>query len=230
MTMMKSGFLLLISLMAILADAQQLPQFAYNNYEGWTYNNPGLELNSQNISQARIRLYVDSQGLVVTLTSPDFACQDLDSIRADVKWRSSSQSVALTMALDDCQGTPLDSVTCLPSSASHDQDFSFMLPIPAGLDSARVRFVSWNAVASTSGAIRRVIITGTEAAPHDTLAGDVDGDGHVSIADVTTLINILLNGNNGSHTASADVNQDGKINIDDVTTLINYLLNASGAR
>lgn len=225
MSMMKRIILLLTVLMAIDACAQQLPQFAYNNYEGWTYNNPGLELNTDNISQARIRLYVDSQGLVVTLTSPDFACQGLDSIRADVKWRSSSPTVALTMALDDYLGTPLDSASCLPSSASHDQDLSFTLPIPAGLDTARVRFVSWNAIASTSGAIRRITITGIAAAPHDTPTGDVDGDGHVNIADVTVLINLLLNSNTGPQAASADVNHDTKINIDDVTTLINILLN-----
>lgn len=53
------------------------------------------------------------------------------------------------------------------------------------------------------------------------IRGDVDGDGFVTIADVTTLINIILRGENNS---DADVDEDGKISINDVTTLINYLL------
>ena len=60
------------------------------------------------------------------------------------------------------------------------------------------------------------------------LRGDVNGDTHVSIADVTALIDYLL-----SHDASsinvdaADCNQDTNVSISDVTALIDYLL--SGA-
>ena len=54
--------------------------------------------------------------------------------------------------------------------------------------------------------------------------GDVNGDGSVSIGDVTGLINLLLSGNDGTYIASADVNGDGIINIGDVTALINKLL------
>ena len=52
---------------------------------------------------------------------------------------------------------------------------------------------------------------------------DVDGDGDVSIADVTTLISHLLTGAPEVNGA-ADVNKDGSINIADVTALINHLL------
>jgi surface protein len=57
------------------------------------------------------------------------------------------------------------------------------------------------------------------------LRGDVNGDSHVSIADVTALIDYLL-----SHDASsinvdaADCNQDTNVSISDVTALIDYLL------
>lgn len=51
--------------------------------------------------------------------------------------------------------------------------------------------------------------------------GDVDGDGNVSINDVTLLIDLLLNGITGTN---GDVNQDGTININDVTLLIDKLL------
>ena len=54
------------------------------------------------------------------------------------------------------------------------------------------------------------------------LTGDVDGNGSVTIADVTLLIDILLNNINAS--AAADVNGDGFVTIADVTALIDMLL------
>ena len=59
-----------------------------------------------------------------------------------------------------------------------------------------------------------------------TECGDMNVDGYVNIADVTTLIDYLLSGNgNGSFSVqNADVNQDGIINIADVTALIDLLL------
>lgn len=56
----------------------------------------------------------------------------------------------------------------------------------------------------------------------DVLVGDVDGDGQVSIADVTALIDILLTGSEAP--AAADVDGDGQVSIADVTSLIDILL------
>lgn len=53
------------------------------------------------------------------------------------------------------------------------------------------------------------------------LVGDVNGDGLVNIADVTSLIDLLLA--NSEWSAKADVNGDGNISIADVTTLIDML-------
>ena len=53
-------------------------------------------------------------------------------------------------------------------------------------------------------------------------AGDANMDGTLSITDVTTLINSLLN--DGSNSPAADVNGDGRVSITDVTVLINLLL------
>lgn len=222
--MMKKLFIILAILMATSAMGQDLPYFAYNSFDGWIYNNPGIALTESNISNARIRLYVDSQGLVLTLTSPEFSCQGLDSIRADVRWRSASQSVALTMVLDDTQGMPLDSASCLPVSSSRDQDFVFLLPVPTGMTTARLRFVSWDAEASTSGAIRRIILTGIEAASPSVLLGDVDGNGTVNIGDVTSLISIVLSGRTDVDFEKCDINKDGKLTISDVTLLITLIL------
>ncbi len=55
--------------------------------------------------------------------------------------------------------------------------------------------------------------------------GDVNDDGHVSIGDVTALIDYLLGGSIESINArNADVNNDGNISIGDVTGLIDILL------
>ena len=56
-----------------------------------------------------------------------------------------------------------------------------------------------------------------------TKRGDVNCDGNVNIADVTALINLLLQGN-ATGDATADCNSDGNVNISDVTALINFLL------
>ena len=55
------------------------------------------------------------------------------------------------------------------------------------------------------------------------LAGDVDGDGHVNIADVTALIDYLLAGGN-IDTQAADMDGNSNVNIADVTALIDKLL------
>lgn len=58
--------------------------------------------------------------------------------------------------------------------------------------------------------------------------GDVNGDGEINIADVTTLINLILRGGaNPTDQPAADCNQDGSINIADVTVLINRVLSGS---
>ena len=55
--------------------------------------------------------------------------------------------------------------------------------------------------------------------------GDCDGDGKITISDVTTLIDYLLSESASvSSVDVADCDGDGKITISDVTTLIDYLL------
>ena len=61
--------------------------------------------------------------------------------------------------------------------------------------------------------------------PKTTLLGDVNGDGKVTIADVTALVNILLGKDTaGYNLKAADVNSDGGRTIADVTALVNILL------
>lgn len=55
-------------------------------------------------------------------------------------------------------------------------------------------------------------------------SGDVNGDGEVSIADVTALVNIIL-GKGGNYSRdAADVNGDGSVTVADVTALVNIIL------
>ena len=58
--------------------------------------------------------------------------------------------------------------------------------------------------------------------------GDVNMDSNVDIADVTALIDYLLNGNaTGIDLTAANVNEDSDVNISDVTTLIDMLLSGT---
>ena len=56
----------------------------------------------------------------------------------------------------------------------------------------------------------------------EVVRGDVDGDGGLSISDVTALVDMLLNG--AEMIPEADADQDGSMSISDVTALIDYLL------
>ena len=60
------------------------------------------------------------------------------------------------------------------------------------------------------------------------LIGDVNNDGEVSIADVTALIDYLLDSTASNiNLVAADVNNDSEISIGDVTALIDMLLSAN---
>ena len=59
---------------------------------------------------------------------------------------------------------------------------------------------------------------------YDRMLGDVNGDGNISISDVTTLIDMLVGAATG-YPVNADMNDDGSISIADVTELIDQLLN-----
>lgn len=60
------------------------------------------------------------------------------------------------------------------------------------------------------------------AQSRNAVAGDANGDREVNIADVNTVINIILG---GTPTPTADVNNDDEINIADINFIINIILN-----
>jgi len=49
----------------------------------------------------------------------------------------------------------------------------------------------------------------------------VNGDGEVSIADVTSLVTLVMS---GSSNDNSDINGDGETSIADVTTLVNMVM------
>ena len=67
-----------------------------------------------------------------------------------------------------------------------------------------------------------------EPDPMELNLGDVNGDGEITIGDVTALIDILLGGFANYDTRKrSDVNYDSELTIGDLTTLIDYLLGGS---
>lgn len=64
---------------------------------------------------------------------------------------------------------------------------------------------------------------------NDFIVGDVNGDGHVTISDVSALIDYLL-GSGITISEGADVNQDGGISISDVSALIDILLGNNSSK
>lgn len=59
-------------------------------------------------------------------------------------------------------------------------------------------------------------------------SGDVNRDGVINIGDITTIIDMLLDGTGSEYDSIwADVNSDGAVSISDVTDLIDQLLNSS---
>ena len=55
--------------------------------------------------------------------------------------------------------------------------------------------------------------------------GDLNGDGVVSVTDVTLLVSVVLGEENENvDMDNADVNGDGILSVSDVTTLVNIIL------
>jgi subtilisin family serine protease len=61
------------------------------------------------------------------------------------------------------------------------------------------------------------------------ITGDVNGDGRITIADLTSIIDYILSGNGGESfvVEAADVNSDGEVSIADVTVLIDMILSSN---
>lgn len=234
--MMKRTLLFLaLTILPLLAmTAQELPQFAPNNFDGWYYNNPNTPLSMSSIGNSKIILYVNTQGKALMLTSPAFTCTGIDSIAATVTWRTLNfynssfkiDKASLTMVIDDESGQPLDSVTCTPTTPGVSTHTLFLkMAVPQALATARLRFASWTGDVVSNGAVQKIILEAITTQGGNVLPGDTNGNGMLDISDVTELIDYLLGGTNSNvDPDAADVDRDGRIDINDVSTLIDLLL------
>jgi len=57
--------------------------------------------------------------------------------------------------------------------------------------------------------------------PYLNNAADANGDGEVNIADINTIIDVILS---GGLLPAADVNGDGEVNIADINFVIDFIL------
>ena len=89
-------------------------------------------------------------------------------------------------------------------------------------DAAQVEAEAF-ATTPTTARVSAWTLDPTLTATPDGVAGDVNGDGEVNIADVNAVINIILSGVNDN--PLADVNGDGEVNIADVNAIITIILN-----
>ncbi len=63
-------------------------------------------------------------------------------------------------------------------------------------------------------------------AASSTRKGDINGDGEVNVADVTTLVDYILGKNpTNCYESACDINGDNEINVSDVTSLVDIILN-----
>ena len=86
----------------------------------------------------------------------------------------------------------------------------------------RVKSIYVNGTESLWSGFKEVALMAGEG-----MKGDVDGNGKVSIDDVTMLIDYLLAGTGDINMTNADIDGNGNISIDDVTSLIDYLLSGN---
>ena len=120
------------------------------------------------------------------------------------------------LAFADC--TSLTSVTCLaviPPAAGFDSE-------PSIYDTATL-YVPEESVGAYQTADeweKFTHIVGIDANPQP---GDVNGDGEVNIADITRVVDAIINGDSNE---ACDVNGDGEVNIADINLIIQIILGA----
>lgn len=219
---------LIICALSVLALplAAQVPQFSADEFAGWNYSNPAIELNTTTILGNRIVLYTTSTGLALTLTSPEFHCNGGQTIDMMVTWITDQwesagfdvSKVGLTAALLNANGVAVDSVTFTPDSVGRTNKVPLSIAVPRGMTKARLRFASWKGDVNSNGAVRQIVMTSK-------LKGDVNLDGEISIADVNAIIGVILKTETDDGVISrADVNGDREVSIADLNEVVNIIL------
>jgi len=163
-------------------------------------------------SNCKLTVYLTEDGLVAPQTSGGN-----DYVHNNV----------LRLALGSIKGVDMNRT----SETTYKNEFTYTIPSEWNADNMHI--VAFIGRPLRPNALTDIYVTNTnmrklgESDEPAVLVGDVDGNGIVSIDDVTELITLLLNGTEPANPAAADVYPDGRISIDDVVDLINLLLNAS---
>ena len=141
----------------------------------------------------------------------------------------------------------IQSIKIYGGEITDPEPFSLRAPVETGDDTSRLiegitpdKFYTVNGLQPGESYLYRVkafYVNGTESQWSNTrevllqegqsLRGDADNDGQVSISDVTAIIDYLLSGTGEINLTAADVDADGTMSINDVTTLIDYLLSGN---
>jgi len=224
---MKKKLILLFVLMmcsTVVLLASELAHFDPYSFNAWDYTRPGFNLSTQNISGDNVNLY--KNGTVdYTLISPLFSKGNSSKIIVDFKGKSNrynndnydAYKGSPTVELLDVNGNVVNSCfyEFVDKVRAREFTVSFDLKNLEG-DVFKVRIACWNADMNCALSVNEVVIKGL-------IAGDVDGDGSITSADVTVLYNYLIN-NESSSLVDGDVDGDGSITSGDVTVVYNKLL------
>ena len=216
-----------VALLAVLpcaswAGESTLVEFNLSSYDDWYYNRSDVELNAESISHQRVKLFRTSNGIDLTLTSPVFDCNGLDSIAVDVEYVVTQgvenyAKLPLTIMFIDEEST-VGTVTQGVEKNSLVNQLSASFTVAASQSKGQIRLMALKADTGSNASVRSVVVTGFS---HN-LTGDVNGDGVVDITDVNALVNAIAAG--VSAEINTDVNGDGVTDITDVNAVINMLL------
>lgn len=202
--------------------------FNQTHYSGWTYSRPNEELNTDYISHNHVRLYCNN-GVDYTLTSPQFSCSGIGKLEVSARWVTDGygddnfvlMDTWLTIALIDDAGCSCDSVDVYPLPQL-EMNPTVTLTVPSHLKTARIRLAAWEATVNSNGAVRRVSAKVLETAAVYP-KGDVNGDGEVTSADISIIVNRLAGLDFFDYANREDVNGDGEITASDIAEVVNIL-------
>ena len=197
-----------------------------NKYAGTSWNGNGELLGSSPyFSSASARAMGYNSRTNSTKETFSFYVSNTTAVKLLGLGQSKTNSTyPATLKVYECEvsadGTPVASSTALQSYSNSATSGSFTL-LAADLDATKVYKIE----AATYRSYLCEIAFQTSLKKPVQL-GDVNGDGEITIADVTALVNIVLgkDAEEGYNHSTADVNQDGEITIADVTALVNRLL------
>ena len=138
-----------------------------------------------------------------------------------------SSSYPASLAIYECtlgdDGTPVASASALQRYTNSATSGTFILSA-TDLDATKV----YKVVAATYRSyIAEIAFQTPLPKPSPVIHGDINGDGEVTVADATALVNIILGKEtrDGSYDqTAADINGDGAVTIADVTALVNLIL------